>query len=156
MLSVRAYCHGLICVFFFSSRRRHTRFDCDWSSDVCSSDLRKLRHPHLGCDRTSRHDRDQPLSEFRGMDKNRVLDLDEPPGTQLLARFQHFAKRSEEHTSELQSQSNLVCRLLLEKKKKIDAIPRANIKRMEHKNLLLSKTMCVTRSITQSQIATTA
>src|SRR5256886_11796109 len=29
-------------VFFFSSRRRHTRFDCDWSSDVCSSDLRKI------------------------------------------------------------------------------------------------------------------
>src|SRR5256886_4073857 len=28
--------------FFFSSRRRHTRFDCDWSSDVCSSDLAKL------------------------------------------------------------------------------------------------------------------
>src|SRR2546430_7340397 len=30
------YDHGF---FFFSSRRRHTRFDCDWSSDVCSSDL---------------------------------------------------------------------------------------------------------------------
>src|SRR5688572_33445263 len=29
--------------FFFSSRRRHTRFDCDWSSDVCSSDL---SNPH--------------------------------------------------------------------------------------------------------------
>src|SRR5688572_12535698 len=28
--------------FFFSSRRRHTRFDCDWSSDVCSSDLHVL------------------------------------------------------------------------------------------------------------------
>src|SRR5689334_24393111 len=27
--------------FFFSSRRRHTRWNCDWSSDVCSSDLRK-------------------------------------------------------------------------------------------------------------------
>src|SRR2546430_13824042 len=26
-------------LFVFSSRRRHTRFDCDWSSDVCSSDL---------------------------------------------------------------------------------------------------------------------
>src|SRR5256886_7842934 len=26
-------------IVFFSSRRRHTRFDCDWSSDVCSSDL---------------------------------------------------------------------------------------------------------------------
>src|SRR5689334_23373350 len=24
--------------FFFSSRRRHTRWNCDWSSDVCSSD----------------------------------------------------------------------------------------------------------------------
>src|SRR5256886_11720943 len=29
----------VIVFFFFSSRRRHTRFDCDWSSDVCSSDL---------------------------------------------------------------------------------------------------------------------
>src|SRR2546427_4832943 len=29
--------------FFFSSRRRHTRFDCDWSSDVCSSDLGEAR-----------------------------------------------------------------------------------------------------------------
>src|SRR3989475_10823675 len=29
----------LFFFFFFSSRRRHTRFDCDWSSDVCSSDL---------------------------------------------------------------------------------------------------------------------
>src|SRR6266480_7558753 len=28
--------------FFFSSRRRHTRLTCDWSSDVCSSDLRAL------------------------------------------------------------------------------------------------------------------
>src|SRR2546430_5375311 len=33
-----AYCVCLL-FFFFSSRRRHTRFDCDWSSDVCSSDL---------------------------------------------------------------------------------------------------------------------
>src|SRR3989475_6351805 len=29
----------MLFFFFFSSRRRHTRFDCDWSSDVCSSDL---------------------------------------------------------------------------------------------------------------------
>src|SRR2546427_6860637 len=34
------------------------------------------------------------------------------------------ARRSEEHTSELQSQSNLVCRLLLEKKKKTNKITR--------------------------------
>src|SRR5437879_11370112 len=31
-----------ICFFFFSSRRRHTRYIGDWSSDVCSSDLRAL------------------------------------------------------------------------------------------------------------------
>src|SRR2546430_3733944 len=31
-----------VLFFFFSSRRRHTRFDCDWSSDVCSSDLHCL------------------------------------------------------------------------------------------------------------------
>src|SRR5688572_32124609 len=37
---------------------------------------------------------------------------------QLSARPRHLLPRSEEHTSELQSQSNLVCRLLLEKKKK--------------------------------------
>src|SRR5260221_7775696 len=29
----------LLYLFFFSSRRRHTRSLCDWSSDVCSSDL---------------------------------------------------------------------------------------------------------------------
>src|SRR5689334_24341824 len=29
--------------FFFSSRRRHTRWNCDWSSDVCSSDLSAAR-----------------------------------------------------------------------------------------------------------------
>src|SRR2546430_6232463 len=36
-----------VAVFFFSSRRRHTRFDCDWSSDVCSSDLDACRKDPL-------------------------------------------------------------------------------------------------------------
>src|SRR5256886_7789603 len=43
-------------IFFFSSRRRHTRFDCDWSSDMCSSDLapravrgeQRVQHPVPG------------------------------------------------------------------------------------------------------------
>src|SRR5690606_41091723 len=35
-LYLPAYC------FFFSSRRRHTRFSRDWSSDVCSSDLTRV------------------------------------------------------------------------------------------------------------------
>src|SRR5579862_1529816 len=33
--------------FFFSSRRRHTRWNCDWSSDVCSSDLDVGQHATL-------------------------------------------------------------------------------------------------------------
>src|SRR5260370_923442 len=37
--------------FFFSSRRRHTRFKCDWSSDVCSSDLRSSGHGFIGIGR---------------------------------------------------------------------------------------------------------
>src|SRR3954462_15239383 len=37
---------------FFSSRRRHTILSCDWSSDVCSSDLRR-RHTRLSCDWSS-------------------------------------------------------------------------------------------------------
>src|SRR2546430_12824200 len=43
-----------------------------------------------------------------------------PPGTPPVMPVE---SRSEEHTSELQSQSNLVCRLLLEKKKKPTALP---------------------------------
>src|SRR6201990_2328355 len=36
------------CAFFFSSRRRHTRWNCDWSSDVCSSDLiLDVDHPDI-------------------------------------------------------------------------------------------------------------
>src|SRR5256885_3248104 len=34
----------LLLFFFFSSRRRHTRLQGDWSSDVCSSDLKKRPH----------------------------------------------------------------------------------------------------------------
>src|ERR1017187_2389528 len=70
--------------FFFSSRRRHTRYIGDWSSDVCSSD------PRLCC--AAR------LPTWSGRSST--------------------ACRSEEHTSELQSPMYLVCRLLLEKKKR--------------------------------------
>src|SRR5260221_5416537 len=34
--------------FFFSSRRRHTRSLCDWSSDVCSSDLLRINEVAFG------------------------------------------------------------------------------------------------------------
>src|SRR5438477_12064656 len=40
-------------LFFFSSRRRHTRLTCDWSSDVCSSDLSWPRSFRLSLSRAS-------------------------------------------------------------------------------------------------------
>src|SRR2546430_9660904 len=85
--------------FFFSSRRRHTRFDCDWSSDVCSSDLKTAWRFN------------QAIMELGAL----ICVARKPKCEQCPVRPD--CKRSEEHTSELQSQSNLVCRLLLEKKK---------------------------------------
>src|SRR5256885_8811024 len=38
---------NILLVFFFSSRRRHTRLQGDWSSDVCSSDLGEPEDPIL-------------------------------------------------------------------------------------------------------------
>src|SRR5438034_11699973 len=53
----------LLLFFFFSSRRRHTRSLCDWSSDVCSSDLARpcVKHYHAAIElyRDGRHP-DQP------------------------------------------------------------------------------------------------
>src|SRR2546430_4336316 len=51
-----------------------------------------------------------------------TLDAQISGDVQLARQHNGTTKRSEEHTSELQSQSNLVCRLLLEKKKKNDNI----------------------------------
>src|SRR2546429_5017089 len=80
--------------FFFSSRRRHTRCSRDWSSDVCSSDLIEQIGRHFSV----------------------VAVLCELPHPFQIAVI--GIQRSEEHTSELQSRLHLVCRLLLEKKKK--------------------------------------
>src|SRR5216683_5782078 len=41
---------GVAFIFFFSSRRRHTRSDRDWSSDVCSSDLKVTECGTMACE----------------------------------------------------------------------------------------------------------
>src|SRR2546430_13029104 len=67
-----------------------------------------------------------PLSVLAGEYRFLLGQHDEQP---LGERRRHPGgphQRSEEHTSELQSQSNLVCRLLLEKKKTNDLIRRLN------------------------------
>src|SRR2546427_2282665 len=119
-----AYC---LFFFFFSSRRRHTRFDCDWSSDVCSSDLGGGSPGWRACRRGLSLPLRPPHAPQRpGPGGSLAARLCRPcarrrPGRLEGTRPARAARqppRSEEHTSELQSQSNLVCRLLLEKKKK--------------------------------------
>src|SRR3712207_7203207 len=127
--------------FFFSSRRRHTRYWRDWSSDVCSSDLgvRVRCNPHPGVFGLA------PSAELRRRITEREAELAErggfalPPdaadavpegvGEEALRTIvphetagdidiKQLSPRSEEHKSELQSRQYLVCRLLLAKKKK--------------------------------------
>src|SRR5256885_5343666 len=108
--------------FFFSSRRRHTRLQGDWSSDVCSSDL-SARKEGLGPRGPNRWGR-SPASQGRSpramilIQRTFFSSAAINSGTRGIPRT-----RSEEHTSELQSPCNLVCRLLLEKKKEYIQTP---------------------------------
>src|SRR5260370_3069807 len=43
----------LFVSFFYARRRRHTRFKCDWSSDVCFFDSSRRRHTRFKCDWSS-------------------------------------------------------------------------------------------------------
>src|SRR5690625_6996884 len=100
--------------FFFSSRRRHTRWPRDWSSDVCSSDLDQKGKIVDALDEKSQKlkKHNQQLLEDVDQKINKMV-------TNLNEQVEEIKEqqRSEEHTSELQSRGHLVCRLLLEKKK---------------------------------------
>src|SRR2546427_7577025 len=74
-------------------------------------------HQHGDARRRDRR-RDLPTLRRTGEDQLELELLGEPQGGLDVAPPIGISDRSEEHTSELQSQSNLVCRLLLEKKKK--------------------------------------
>src|SRR2546427_3443096 len=77
-----------------------------------------FRSPRSGCSTSSCRERAGPERSSRA----RPAFPGRPAATKNRRRgkssARSCARRSEEHTSELQSQSNLVCRLLLEKKKK--------------------------------------
>src|SRR3712207_7748941 len=97
----------LVCLFFFSSRRRHTRYWRDWSSDVCSSDLHLLPLLYVA-----------GIAGATGTTAELLVD-GFTDGSLSMASYtvgMTPPARSEEHTSELQSRQYLVCRLLLEKK----------------------------------------
>src|SRR2546427_5320795 len=164
-----------MCTLLISSRRRHTRFDCDWSSDVCSFFCKQKTAYEIYCDWSSDVCSSDLLGSgaisLMGSDALRQRYLPRVARGEAIAAFalsepdagsdvaamacearlegDHYVlngaktwisnggiadfycvfartgeapgargiSRSEEHTSELQSQSNLVCRLLLEKKK---------------------------------------
>src|SRR6266478_1024670 len=68
-------------IFFFSSRRRHTRFDCDWSSDVCSSDLQGAAGPrrfgeNLAAARALRGLSQKELASFCGLSQVQISYLE--------------------------------------------------------------------------------
>src|SRR2546430_8996200 len=109
-----------MCLFFFSSRRRHTRFDCDWSSDCA------LPIYDGGADLG-----DPVLEDAAGWD-GFPSGPEGAPNHSQAAAARVTDPRSEEHTSELQSQSNLVCRLLLEKKKKLQRSSACIIQAIDH------------------------
>src|SRR5688572_10845512 len=78
--------------FFFSSRRRHTRFDCDWRSDVCSSDLLRLGQAHF--DQFTSADRDQKNTEIaKGYFENVITNY--PKSPQAAEAKQKLAKALE-------------------------------------------------------------
>src|SRR5689334_24074790 len=60
----------------------------------------------------------QELDDGLGMEVHGTGRIDDLPGAGHAEELRQRVERSEEHTSELQSQFHLVCRLLLEKKKK--------------------------------------
>src|SRR2546430_9763213 len=66
-------------LFFFSSRRRHTRFDCDWSSDVCSSDLALVPLYNVLCSVTGYGDQTRLLERVQAIehpDLNRTVKVE--------------------------------------------------------------------------------
>src|SRR5256885_12454821 len=64
-----------VCLFFFSSRRRHTRLQGDWSSDVCSSDLGVVRERFI----VGRGMLRLLLGSYLGLEP-RAVEFTSPPG----------------------------------------------------------------------------
>src|SRR3712207_7192289 len=114
----------VIClVFFFSSRRRHTRYWRDWSSDVCSSDLHlsiqdlklqdhsgeyTMNNLQLKMGKEQHKNFASLISDFADIHINGVFNYSQLPAT-IYNIIGSRLPRSEEHTSELQSRQYLVC-----------------------------------------------
>src|SRR2546427_8613834 len=85
----------VVCFFFFfSSRRRHTRFDCDWSSDVCSSDLKlKIDNWHrkaLYCTRRARRNDVQAKNAISAATPSAVRSEERRVGKECRSRWSPY------------------------------------------------------------------
>src|SRR5690606_39326481 len=86
-------------LFFFSSRRRHTRFSRDWSSDVCSSDLLDPEQNHLFHDKYTETTIDIDLSNCHFFLTANTLDGVPPVVVnrcEVITLSQYSVERSEE------------------------------------------------------------
>src|SRR5689334_19637396 len=86
-------------VFFFSSRRRHTRWNCDWSSDVCSSDLPMLESEDYELGIVGRSEAMQKvfklIGQVAGTDATALITGESGTGKELVARaIYHHGNRS--------------------------------------------------------------
>src|SRR5690606_41787450 len=106
---------ALACSFFVSIRHppRSPLFPYTTLFRSSTGQRRPLRP---GCAQASGAPRLPPDDRAPGQQRNYDLGVGPAGGFASPARSAAFAERSEEHTSELQSRENLVCRLLLEKK----------------------------------------
>src|SRR5690242_20762185 len=89
--------------FFFSSRRRHTRLTCDWSSDVCSSDLVGRAQWNFALARTAvagQIHQVQGAARLQSLDQRREDRTAHGPAMQ-----QHQMRRSEERRVGKESRS---------------------------------------------------
>src|SRR5207302_4969963 len=85
LTSIRMYVDGRV-EFFFSSRRRHTRFSRDWSSDVCSSDLERTVRS-LGITNLDKEQRHCPSTRtVRSRSEERRVGKERKSGTQTAWR----------------------------------------------------------------------
>src|SRR5690606_41051483 len=86
--------------FFFSSRRRHTRFSRDWSSDVCSSDLDEIQKTMMEeCDFIKEANNLKVFREFLQNTHNEdatVPRVYEHCSTRRILTMERFHGRSEE------------------------------------------------------------
>src|SRR2546430_4965335 len=82
-------------VVFFASRRRHTRFDCNWSSDVCSSDLAQPLAPEAALVELVPldHRAHRAIEQYDALPEQPLETLDARAALGLIGRLERVGRR---------------------------------------------------------------